>query len=208
MRLHWKSWHALTVPLPALIVPLPVSRFLNKLATKVSKDILRNFTFCSYVSFLIALLMLLIKSPDSSNDLITFRISFISLLEIINVVLPDPNIFLWIAASVADAAAVNPDGIKTLLANGLSTFLIKGKPVFGNCPKTLPKNPRDCPILCNWVFDNFILADKLFAKALSSLETWVLANNNLWGKLFALLESPTTFEEILSYVSTIFYSRF
>ena len=29
--------------------------------------------------------------------------SFISLLEIIKVVLPDPNTFLWIAASVADA---------------------------------------------------------------------------------------------------------
>ena len=29
--------------------------------------------------------------------------------------------------SVADAAAVNPNGIKTLLANGLSTFLINGK---------------------------------------------------------------------------------
>ena len=26
--------------------------------------------------------------------------------------------FLWIAASIADAAAVNPNGIKTLLANG------------------------------------------------------------------------------------------
>ena len=45
-------------------------------------------------------------------------ISFISSLEIINVVLPDPNIFLWTAASVADAAAVNPDGIKTVLTNG------------------------------------------------------------------------------------------
>ena len=32
------------------------------------------------------------------------------------------HIFLWIAASVADAAAVNPNDIKTPLANGLSTF--------------------------------------------------------------------------------------
>ena len=40
-------------------------------------------------------------------------ISFISSLEIINVVVPDPNIFLWIDGSVADAAAgtVNPNGI-------------------------------------------------------------------------------------------------
>ena len=44
------------------------------------------------------------------------------------------------AASAADAAAVNPNGIKTLLANGLHTFPIKGNPVFSNGPKSLPKN--------------------------------------------------------------------
>ena len=69
-----------------------------------------------------------------------------------NVVVPDPNIFLLIAASVADAAAVNPNGIKSYLANGLSTFPIRRKSVFGNGPKCLPKTPPDCPILCNWVF--------------------------------------------------------
>ena len=111
-------------------------------------------------------------------------ISVISSLEIINVVKPDPNIFLWIAASVAAAAAVNPNGIKTLLANGLNTFPIKGDPVFSNDSKSLPKNPPDCPILCNSVFDNFILADELFAKALPSLETCVLVNNNLYGNYF------------------------
>ena len=77
-------------------------------------------------------------------------ISFISLFEIINVELPDSNIFLWIIASVADAA-VNPKGIKMLLANGPSTFPIKGK---------LPKNRPDCPIFCSWVFDNFVFVDE------------------------------------------------
>ena len=60
-------------------------------------------------------------------------ISFISSLEIINVFVredksegqPDPKIFLWIAASVAAAAAINPNGSKTLLASGLSTFHCK-----------------------------------------------------------------------------------
>ena len=33
-----------------------------------------------------------------------------------------------IPASAADAAAVNPRGIKTLLANGLITFFINGNP--------------------------------------------------------------------------------
>ena len=88
-------------------------------------------------------------------------ISFISSLEIINVVIPDSNIFLWIPASVADAAAVNPNGIKTLLANGLSTFFIKGNPVFSNGLKSLPKSPPYCPILWNRVFDSFIVAEEL-----------------------------------------------
>ena len=43
-------------------------------------------------------------------------------------------------ASVADAA-VNPNGIKTLSGNELSTFFIKSNPVFNNGPKSLPKNP-------------------------------------------------------------------
>ena len=33
--------------------------------------------------------------------------------------------FFWIDASVAEAAAVNPNGIKKLLANGMSMFFIK-----------------------------------------------------------------------------------
>ena len=106
-----------------------------------------------------------------------------------------PNIFLWIATSVAKAAAVNPNNFKSLLANGLSTIFIKGKPVFSYGPKSLPKIPPHCLILCNWVFDNFILAEELIAKALQSLETCVLANNNLWGKWLSSLESPTAFDE-------------
>ena len=43
-------------------------------------------------------------------------ISLISSFDIINVILlPDPNIFLCIPASAADAAAVNPKGINTLM---------------------------------------------------------------------------------------------
>ena len=52
-------------------------------------------------------------------------------------------------ASVADAATVNPNGIKMLLANGLSTLPIKSNPVVNNDPKSLSKSPPDCPILCN-----------------------------------------------------------
>ena len=50
-----------------------------------------------------------------------------SLFDIINVVVfPDANIFLCIPASAADAAAVSPKGINTLLANGVITFFING----------------------------------------------------------------------------------
>ena len=73
--------------------------------------------------------------------------SSISSFDIISVVVPDPKIFLCIPASAADAAVVNPDEIKTLLANGLITFFINGNPVFSNGPRSLPINPPDCIIL-------------------------------------------------------------
>ena len=53
------------------------------------------------------------------------------------------------AASIADAAAVNPYGIKTRLASGSNTFFINGNPIFSNFSKSLPKNLPDFPILCN-----------------------------------------------------------
>ena len=51
--------------------------------------------------------------------------------------------------SVADAAAVNPNGIKAILDNGSSTFPIKDNLVLNNDPKNLPKNPPGCSTLCN-----------------------------------------------------------
>ena len=81
---------------------------------------------------------------------------------------PDPNIFLWIATSVADADAIYPDGIKRFLANGISTFLIKSNPVFSNGLKSLHKNLLDCPNLCSSLCDNFMFAEEPFAKALQS----------------------------------------
>ena len=89
-------------------------------------------------------------------------ISFISSLEIINVVVPDPNIFFWIAASVEDTAVVDPNGIKMFLANGLSKFPFKGNPDFSNGPKPLPKNPPDSPIICNWSFDDFVFDNQFY----------------------------------------------
>ena len=75
--------------------------------------------------------------------------SSISSFDTISVVFPDPNIFLCILASTADTAAVNPKGIKTLLANGLITFFINGNPFFSNGPSNLPRNPPDGIIFYN-----------------------------------------------------------
>ena len=133
-------------------------------------------------------------------------ISFNSSFENINVVFPYPKIFYWIAASVADAAAINPKDTRTLLASGLIAFPIKGKPVFVKCQRSLPQNPTNCTILGNQVFENFILADEPFAKPLRIFETCVLVNKTLCGKLVLSLASITIWWKI--YLSTIFSSWF
>ena len=115
-------------------------------------------------------------------------------------VIPNAKVFFWIR----DAAAVNPNCIKTFLTNVLSTFFIKGKPDFCNGPKNLPENCPDCPIVCNWIFDDFIIVEEPFAKPLRSLETFVLVNNNLCRKLYSLLELPITFDERFKLTSVPF----
>ena len=79
------------------------------------------------------------NNPESSRDFTILIRSSMLLFDIINVVFPDPNIFLCIPESPADAAAVNPKGIKTLLANGVITFFVNGNPVFNKGPTNLPK---------------------------------------------------------------------
>ena len=71
---------------------------------------------------------------------------------------------LFLIPRFADADAGNPKGIKTLLANGLITFFISGNPVFSNGPRSLARNPTDCIILDNSVFDNLISVDDFLAK--------------------------------------------
>ena len=94
---------ALIVPSPILIVPcpllvhiapLPVNRFPNKLTPNVPNKILKNPPFCYFASFLTVSLMPFTNKPDSSSDLTIFILSFISSFKIINVDVPDPNIFL------------------------------------------------------------------------------------------------------------------
>ena len=67
------------------------------------------------------------NKPEPSSDFTILIRTSMSLFDIINVVLlPDPNIFLCIHAAAADAAAVSPKEINTLLANGVITLFING----------------------------------------------------------------------------------
>ena len=76
--------------------------------------------------------------------------------------------------------------------NDLSTFYIKEKTVFSNGPRSLPKNHPDCSISERRVFDDFILTDGPFKKALQSLKTCELVNNKQCGKLVFIIIGTTS----------------
>ena len=129
-------------------------------------------------SFWIAYLTPFNNKQTSSRDLTIFIISSIPSFDIISVAVPDYKTFLCYPASAADTAVVNPNGIKTLLANGFITFFFNGSLVFSNGPISLPRNPPDCIILDDWVFDSIISVDELFAKALRRSATCLLVMEN------------------------------
>ena len=81
-----------------------------------------NGIFCYFVLFLIPSLIHFITNRDSSNDVTILIIFSISSFEIITAAVPDPWIFFWIGTSSADIPSDNPDGVKTLLANVVSTL--------------------------------------------------------------------------------------
>ena len=57
----------------------------------------------------------------------------------------------WIPASIADAAAVIPNGAETFFAKGISIF-INGP---ANLLNNYPKNPPDWIILEIWALESF-----------------------------------------------------
>ena len=64
----------------------------------------------------------------------------------LNAVVPYSYVFIMVV-SVAEAAPVNPNGIKMFLSNGLGIFFIDSNPTFINGPRSVPRNSRDCTIL-------------------------------------------------------------
>ena len=127
---------ALTIPSPALTIPFPVNKLPNKRAPNVPSNILKDPPLYSLVSFSVVLVTPFNKIQEFSNTSIIFIISFISSCSIINLI-PLPLIFFCILPSIANIAAVKPNGANTFLANGIATF-INGPANFLN---SLPKNP-------------------------------------------------------------------
>ena len=120
------------------------------------------FFFASLLLLLIVSLTPFISKPDSSSDSTIYVISFKSSFENTNVVVPEPYIFYWIAASVAEGVAVNPNGTKTILANGASTLFINGKPTDNNDFRKL-RNPPSWQVIFSGVPFNKI---SLFSEGL------------------------------------------
>ena len=89
--------------------PLSVNKFFDKLAPNLLNNRLINTLCCFFYSFLIFLVTAFIVKPSFSKYLTIFIKPPISSF----VVIPDPKIFLSIAASTTQTVVVNPPGIKT-----------------------------------------------------------------------------------------------
>ena len=114
------------------------SRFPSKLAPKFFNNILENPPCCSFVSFLILLLIPFNKISEYSKACKIFIISLISSFEILKVVFPEPCIFLSILPSIDEAAAVIPNEAKIFFASGAAAFLNGPASLLNNDPKNPP----------------------------------------------------------------------
>ena len=80
---------------------------------------------------------------------------------------------------------------------------------YGIATNNSPGTPLDCIILHKRVFENFILADEPFVKALQIFEICVSVNNNFCGKLVSSLEFPNKYYgRFKSYFISFFIAYF
>ena len=87
----------------------------------------------------------------------------------------------------------------------MCTFSINFKSTLINTPRKVPRNSPYFTILNSLVFDNFILANELFEKALKTPETCLTVNNNLCEKLVLRLELAITFDERFKITSVLLF---
>ena len=118
-------------------IPLPDKGFLinkNPVYISTCQEIIH---FALYLYFKLFCYHLLSKNQTLLEIwLFSWHLSFLCLKFSMFFFISD--YFFWIPVSAADAAAINPSGIKTLLANGLCTLFIKSKPTFVNILWSLP----------------------------------------------------------------------
>ena len=83
----------------------------------------------------------------------------------------------WISASIAEAAAVIPNGAKTFFAKGIATFI--NGPV--NLLNNDLKNPRNLIILEIWALERFKSVYILLLNAFLSFVFCLVVTNNSCG---------------------------
>ena len=134
------------------------------------------------------------------KNLVTCIISFISLFAR---VIPEPMFFYLFSNNIKSCIYIKIIlfiliFLVSILFNlfEYESSTLNGKLTELSKPVISVKNPPDYIILDNWVFENFILADEPFAEILQIFETFVLANDKLYGKLVSPLEFPIKFTSV------------
>ena len=84
------------------------------------------------------------------------------------------HVFPFNLSSIAEPAAVIPNGAKNIFANRTTTFINGPAILLNNEPKKLP----DQIVLDIWVLGNFILADILSSNAFLNFACCLAVNNN------------------------------
>ena len=150
----------------------------------------------------------------------------VSLFQIINTInmVPDQKPFILIAASVADAAAINSNGTKTFLSNG-NTFFINGKATLLNGLRKLSNPASWLLIFLVNTLNKFCLCSKdliiliiyflsLFVSVIPEAFKKILISENVSKAaakvlLFSSISKAVFIAEtIMSLFLTIFYSLF
>ena len=150
-----------------------------------------------------------------SKDLITFIISFISLFVGVT---PKPLIdeipFLIFLPIILSPTSARISSFKFWVLMFFNSFKYGYRALNGKLTKLSKsvisvKNSPACIILDNRVFENFILVDEPFAKALQMFETCVSVNNVLCGKSVSSLEFLIKFDKRFKVTSVPFlFSNF
>ena len=123
--------------------------------------------------------------PETVIDEIPFLIFLQSKLSPASTIV---SLFKFLAPISFDSFAIE-------LTNYMSPLLGLNTSGRINSSDGLTINPPNYTILNNGVFENFVLANEAFAKALRIFETCLSVNNNLCGKLVSSLELPIKFDE-------------